>query len=385
MKKIIFINQEAGPLLIDMINVVAKNDIAIILYTGEVIKTYAELDSGVKVRRLCKYKKSNNIFRVITWSLFFFQTISCLIYDLQKDTRIWVSTNPPFAPWLVLFFKNISFIHVYDVYPNALLALPSISKKSLIYKFFLVLNKKAFNKSKKIFTPSDGMKTMLTISTNEEKIKVIPWWADTDFIQPIKKEENKFIEKYNLYDKFLVMYSGNLGLTHNIEKILNTALELRERHDIKFIIIGEGPKKKIVDNFEKKHKLSNLLVLPFQNEEILPHSLASSDISIVLDSFSSDKGGDSTASIPSKTYYLMAAGCAIYAESDITSELNSLIKHYEIGMCDSSHETQGLIDFTQLCKNNHEIFSKYKINSRQASLSFTKSNANFLYDEIIKH
>ena len=385
MKKIIFINQEAGPLLIDMINVFAKKNISIILYTGEVIKTYAELDQDVKIRKLAKYKKSNNIYRVITWILFFLQTISYLIYDLQKDTRIWVSTNPPFAPWLVLFFKNVSFIHVYDVYPNALLALPSISKHSLVYKFFLILNKKAFSKSKKIFTPSNGMKKMLMVSANEEKIKVIPWWADTDFIQPIKKENNKFIKQYNLYDQFLVMYSGNLGLTHNIEKILNTALELKERHDIKFIIIGEGPKKKIVDNFEKKHKLNNLLVLPFQDEEILPHSLASSDISIVLDSFSSKKDGDSTASIPSKTYYLMAAGCAIYAESDSTSELNSLIKHYKIGMCDSSNETQGLIDFTQLCKNNHEIFAKYKTNSRQASLSFTKLNANFLYDEITKH
>ena len=51
MKKIIFINQETGPLLIDMINEVCKKKIDTVLYTGEVIKTYAELDSRVKVRQ----------------------------------------------------------------------------------------------------------------------------------------------------------------------------------------------------------------------------------------------------------------------------------------------------------------------------------------------
>ena len=81
------------------------------------------------------------------------------------------------------------------------------------------------------------------------------------------------------------MYSGNLGLTHNIEKILNTALKLKEVNDIKFVVIGEGPKKNIVDNFALKNQLKNLLVLPYQDEETLPYSLSAGDISIVLDSF----------------------------------------------------------------------------------------------------
>ena len=385
MKKIIFINQETGPLLIDMINEVCKKKIDTVLYTGEVIKTYAELDSRVKVRKLKIYRKNNNFQRIISWVVFFFQTLLFLMHDLKKETRIWVSTNPPFAPWLILFFKNISFVHVYDVYPNALLALPAISKKSLIYKLFLVFNKKTFSKAKIIFTPSDGMKKMLTVSASKEKIKVIPWWVNTDFIQPIQKNDNKFINDNSLHDNFIVMYSGNLGLTHNIEKILNTALELQGDTKVKFVIIGEGPKKKIVDNFEKKHQLENLLVLPFQDEDMLPHSLASADISIVLDSFSSDKSGESTASIPSKTYYLMAAGSVIYAESDSTSELNNLIDKYNLGMCDSSNNTKGLIEFIRICKNNPEIFSMYKINSRKTSLNFTNANAKSLHDEMIKH
>ena len=45
MKKIIFINQETGPLLIDMINIFATKGFNITLYTGEVIKTYENINS----------------------------------------------------------------------------------------------------------------------------------------------------------------------------------------------------------------------------------------------------------------------------------------------------------------------------------------------------
>ena len=216
----------------------------------------------------------------------------------------------------------------------------------------------------------------------KEKIKVINWWADTEFIKPVKKEENRFISENNLEGQFIVMYSGNFGLTHNIEKILNAALFLENDSDIKFVIIGDGPKKKIVDDFEQEHNLSNLLVLPFQSEKILPYSLAASDISVVLDSFSSNKGADSTASIPSKIYYLMSAGTVIYAESDSTSELNRLIKIHDLGMCDSTQNIERFVEFIKLCQGDKNLLEKFKMNSRLASSNYTKQNANLLYEEI---
>jgi glycosyltransferase involved in cell wall biosynthesis len=385
MNRIIFINQVTGPLLIDMINVFVEKKCEVILYTGEIIKTSDDLHRRVKVRKFCPYKKNNNLNRLFTWSLFSLQSLICLMYDLNKTTKIYFSSNPPFLPFMTLLFKNTSYIHIYDVYPNALLALPYITKNSIVYKLFLYFNKKAFRKSEKIFTPSLGMKKMLTSSVDGKKIKIIPWWADTEFIKPIKKEENKFIAEHKLDGKFIVMYSGNFGLTHNIEKILNTALLLKTENNIKFVIIGNGPKKKIVDIFETKHNLENLLVLPFQNEEILPYSLAASDVSIVLDSFSFNEGGDSTASIPSKIYYLMSAGSVIYAESDDTSELNRLINIYDLGMCDSTKGVQKFIEFIKICRDNKEILEKFQKNSRLASLNFTKQNASLLYEEVIKN
>ena len=272
---------------------------------------------------------------------------------------------------------------MYDVYPNALLALRSVNKKSLIYRLFLYLNKKAFARARMVFTPSQGMKNMLIPSTSEGKVKVIPWWTDTDFIRPIPKSENNFLVSHGLEEKFIVMYSGNLGLTHNIEKLLDAALQLKDIDSIQIVIIGGGPKKKTVDDFANIFNLNNLLVLPFQDERILPFSLAAADLAIVFDSFASGGKGESTASIPSKTYYLMAAGSVVYAESDKSSELNRLITNYDIGLCDSSKDVESLVKFIKLCAENPGITAKFRTNSRSASADFTRENATQLFQAIV--
>ena len=384
-KNIIFINQETGPLLIDMINHCVKNDVNAVLYTGKVIKTYADLDDRVKIRNLCTYRKDNAFNRITSWSIFFSQSLLCLIFDIKKDTYLWISSNPPMAPWLNFFFKNKTFVHIFDVYPNALLALPNINKESFIYRVFLKLNKKCFNKAEKIFTPSLGMKMMLEEACISEKIEVINWWANTEFIKPIPKENNIFSKKHNIQDKFVVMYSGNFGLTHNIEKMIAASEAMASYQDIIFLIIGGGPKQEVVKKYISATKAKNLIYLPFQNEDMLPYTLTSADIAVVLDSFSANPGSTSTASIPSKTFYLMAAGNAIYAESDDSSELSRIINHFEIGFCDKSQSLENFIKFIKNCYSDRLLLNKLKENSRNASANFSDKKAALLYESIYQN
>lgn len=382
--KIIFVNQVTGPLLIDIINVFLKNNCEVILYTGRIEKTYADFYKSFKIRYLKNYKRNNSFNRIISWFFFFFQVFFYLIIDLNKKTKIYFSSNPPFIYFLNILFTNKSIIHIYDVYPDALLASKFITNKSLIYRLYSYLNSISFKKSEIVLTPSNGMKVMLSKYINKEKIEIVNWWANTDFIKPINKKSNKFLKKNKIDDKFIVLYSGNFGFTHNIEKILNAALELRLNNNIVFLLIGGGPKKSIVDNFQKKYKLNNLKILPFQDSKTLPYSIASGDISVVLDSFSKGNSKVSTASIPSKTYYLMASGSAIYAECDDVSELKMLIDKYEIGISEANKEILGFVNFIKYCESNKSKLDLFKSNSRKTSLNFTPKNAETLFN-IIKN
>ena len=380
MKNIIFINQDVGPLSIDIINSFINKKFNVLLYTGKITKTYASLNKNVKIRKLIPYKRSYIFSRIFTWIVFYFQVIFFLIFDLKKESKLYLVTNPPILPFLSFFFKNKFYVHVFDVYPNVLLTLPFISKNSFIYKIFSFLNKKIYYKAKNIFVPSKNMAQMVEKYVDANKIIIHSWWSNTEFIKPIKRENNLFIKKYNLENKLVIMYSGNLGLSHDIEAILELALIYKNNKKIKFVIIGEGPKKSLVDDFYQKNRLDNLLVLPFQSKDVLPFSLTSSDISIVT----LDKNA-SMSSIPSKTYYILSAGSALLTISDNKSELSEMVNYFKIGINYDNNNKNEIINFIDKCYNNKVFLKQLKKNSRNASKNFSIDNSQIFSDTINHH
>ena len=107
MKKIIFLNQETGPLLIDIINVFANNGYNVVLYTGEVIKFYAHLDERVNVRKLCRYNKKNNLYRIFSWFL----------SEGESNDQMIMKSLPPDASNLLSGLKEraLTALHDHDI------------------------------------------------------------------------------------------------------------------------------------------------------------------------------------------------------------------------------------------------------------------------------
>lgn len=112
-----------------------------------------------------------------------------------------------------------------------------------------------------------------SIYRKKEKIKIIPNWADVSFLKPCSKADNPFLKEYGLSDKFIVLYSGNLGNTHSVETIVEVAERLRCEQDICFVIIGEGGKKKKIGQMVEEKGLNNCRLLPWQPVERIPYSL----------------------------------------------------------------------------------------------------------------
>jgi hypothetical protein len=70
-----------------------------------------------------------------------------------------------------------------------------------------------------------------------EKIALIPNWSD-DEIEPTDRLNNSLLEKLNIGDRFIVLYSGNIGRTHGIEYLAQAAEKLINNQNIHFIVIG---------------------------------------------------------------------------------------------------------------------------------------------------
>ena len=92
--------------------------------------------------------------------------------------------------------------------------------------------------------------------------------------------------------------------------------------------------------------------------------------------------GAENVSVPSKTYYMMAAGTAILALANKNSELSRLVNKYEIGRVIRPGDIQNIIIFVNEMYQNKIALNKFKQNSRNASFNFTPENAK-KYFEII--
>lgn len=354
--------------MIDIINQHVDKFDEIILLTGFLNPRNQPLDKKVKVHYLKAYNKKSYFKRLLSWTIFTIQSWYFIFLKYRKAFVYFVS-NPPFTVFLALFLKREYVFLIYDVYPDGLIQYNLLKENNFIVKRWKKINKRVFQKSNIIFTIGEGMKTLLSSYVPLEKIKIVPIWTDNSFLQPIPKEKNTFLIKNNLKETFNIIYSGNLGVTHPLEVLLELAEDLKEEK-IKIVIIGEGKKGKLLKALKKEKGLDNVLFLPYQPMDVFPSSLASADIGIVT------LGSEaSQLSVPSKTFNLMSVGVPILCISGADSELEIIINKFQNGKCFRINEKIEILNFIREVRENQNYRNLLTENSIFASKHYSPTNA----------
>ena len=367
-QNIVFINQNSGYLMIDIVNAFKQYECRTII-TGKLIERNIPLDSSIKVEKIISYNRSSAFKRIFTWCFGFAQILWVIKTKYQKSD-LFIVTNPPFTSFIPLFCKNKFSILIYDIYPDALIAYKYIDDKSVIAKIWKRSNRKVFSKAENVFTVGVEMKKVIGQYVDDKKIKIVTNWTDNTSLKPIPKGENIFIKDHKLEDKFVVMYSGNLGHSHSIEVLIEIASAM-ENDNVYFIIIGEGDKKVMIDKMMKQKQLDNCILLPWQDVAMLPFSLSAADIAVVT------LGEEaSNLSVPSKTFNLMSVGVPLLCIADKKSELASLVNRFEIGECFYPSEIEKMIEFISEIKVNLTYRNKLKQNAVKASKQFGSENVS---------
>ena len=381
--KYIFIVQVTRQLTIDIINHFSEKGKKVILLTGIVESNYSELNPNVQVKYLNKHTAVSTARRLLSWFIFTGLSFFYVLFKSRKYHLILITT-PPFIVFLGSFFNRIRkqqfHLVIWDLYPDVLVKMKILKERSFPIKCWAKANIDCFKRAGNLFTLGEHLSAAISQYTEKKPI-IIPNWSNTDFIKPIPKNENLFLHKYNLEDKFIVMYSGNLGLTHNIEAIIETAEKMTGNTMIQFIIIGDGAKKDKIIKWAKDKNLLNIMFLPYQDKQMLPFSLSSADIGIVT----LDEGAENV-SVPSKTYYLLAAGVSMLAFASKNSELGNLVKKHHCGAIFENPDAEEVARYIRELAFDKNKLDSYKENSREASFCYTPKNAELYYDFIcLKH
>lgn len=368
MGEIAIVNQDSGYLMIDIANACCKAGYQVSLITGRLNQRSTPLDPGIEVRHIIKYNRSNSLKRLFTWSVAALQ-ILFLLWFRYRNHRLLLVSNPPFAPLLPLLTRNKFDILIYDLYPDALVEMGYFKRNSVLIKTWESLNKKACRKAERVFTISEGMRSAAQKYAGSKVIEVVPLWTDNSLLKPLPANENPFRLKHRLTDKIVVMYSGNLGLTHNVGLIPVIAKRIQDER-IFFLIVGEGAQKKQLAEKIEAGNLKNILLLPLQPQSELPFSLACADIALITLG-----SGASQLSVPSKTYNFMSVGAALLCIAGRESELAGLVARYNNGVCYQPDQIDEICETINKLAQDEAKLQHMKSASLQASKDFGVENA----------
>jgi colanic acid biosynthesis glycosyl transferase WcaI len=254
-----------------------------------------------------------------------------LLWLPQKDTILGVS-NPPFLSIVLMIVSILSgcryYFIMHDVYPEGLVALGKLSLASPLTKLWCALNRLSYKYASAIIVLGRDMQELLVrnYAIGIDKVVYIPNWSITSTEVPIPFESNSLAQELNLQDKFVVQYSGNMGLWHDIDTFIRAAAKLSNQTNIKFLFIGNGIRLTQAQQLSQELELQNVIWMDFVPKEKLSTSLSCAHVSLI----SLNLGLEGIA-VPCKLYGILGAGRAILAQVPNTSEIAYTVLEEECG------------------------------------------------------
>lgn len=383
-----------GQLIQDLVQYFSRQGVKVRVFTGQPgytndrpLAPKRELLDGVRVRRtrISRFWPQRMRGRAMGGMLFCLRSLLKLFKPGFWGQLLIVTTEPPYlaiVAYLMNYWFGLPYLCiVYDIYPDVAVALGVASEQNRLVRLWRWLNQRIWWRASAIVVLSDTMKAQITTCYPEgaDKIAVIHSWANPDRIYPRPKAKNWFALRYGLDQVFTVLYSGNMGRCHDIDTILEAALELREE-PVQFVFIGSGPKRKELMERVKEANLSRCLFLPYQDQEVLPFSLTACDLSLV----SLVQGVEGLVA-PSKLYGSLAAGRPVAAVCESHSYLRSLLAQGGFGQAFDNGDGMGLATFIRRLMANPELGHQMGDRGRQFLLeNFTPEHCAQQYLEVVR-
>jgi colanic acid biosynthesis glycosyl transferase WcaI len=214
--------------------------------------------------------------------------------------------------------------NVQDIYPDVVVEL-GVLKPGPLLRATSKLERFCYEHADAVTVLSEDLKENVALKTDDPgKIRVIPNFVDIEAIRPLDRE-NSYRREFGLENKLVVMYAGNVGYSQALMPMVQAAASLGDEPDVVFVINGGGVARPELE--QQARGLPNVRFVDMQPAERLAEVLSAADIHLVP-----LKRGLAHASVPSKTYSILAAGRPLLASVDPDSEVARLVENAGCGI-----------------------------------------------------
>lgn len=305
-----------------------------------------EIVNGVKVVRVpvIPRGKGGSIRLALNYLTYLLSaTWISLWYALTRkyDCLFVHETSPVTVGIPAVLVKKIQRIPLYfwvlDLWPESLEAAGGIHNQTILGLFESV-TRWLYRNSDKILISSRGFRSSICEKGNfAAKIIYFPNWSE----ETLSSGEKKNIPE--LPEGFKIMFAGNIGEAQNFENILQVALALKEQKEVQWIVIGDGRKKHVVEDFVQKNGLQDIFhLLGRYDISYMPSFFAEANVMLV--SLRDEPIFNLT--LPAKVQAYMANRKPILAM--LNGEGREIISEAQCGISAGASDVEGMIEAVKL-------------------------------------
>ncbi len=345
-------------------------------YTGTIAKEYREKSvyneniNGIEIIRVRvpEFSKKNKISRIKNLLVYFFKSIIATT-KVENQDYIFAISQPPILGGLLgvvgKWLKKGKLIYnIQDFNPEQTIAVGYAKNKTLL-NCAMEIDKFSCRQAEKIIVVGRDMQKTLDERFNGKEVPnniFINNWINEKEIYPLEENNifvEEFKEKYDLKDKFIIMYSGNIGLYYDLENIIKVIAEFNHVKDVVFAFVGDGTVRENIEQYAKDNKLENVKFIPYQDKDKLNYSLNAADIHWVVNA-----KGIKGVSVPSKIYGVMASGKSVLGVLEKGSEGRVIVEESKCGICIEPGNYNDIKNTIEYILDNKDKVKSMGINGR---------------------
>jgi colanic acid biosynthesis glycosyl transferase WcaI len=326
-----------------------------------------ETIDGVQVHRIWTSQRG----RMHLWGLvldyvtFYLSCAWHLLWILRRGSIVVARTDPPAVSvpvWIVARLRGAALVTwLADLFPEIATELGLPFGSGSLRELIRWVRNRSLKAAAANIVLADSMRSYITgEGIAPTTVRVIRDWAEGASIQPMPKRENPLAREWNLVDRFVIGYSGNMGRAHRFDAIIDAMTRLRERRDVCFLFIGDGIRKQQIAAAVEARGLENVVFQPYQSRARLGFSLTVPDIHLIslnpaLEGFI----------VPSKFYSAAAAGRPTIYIGDSSGDIPTLVTRNNCGLVVGDGDVDGLTAAIERLIDDRDLYWTLATNARR--------------------
>jgi glycosyltransferase involved in cell wall biosynthesis len=289
--------------------------------------------AGVHIRRISRVLGGDIHRHKLLRQLWFCVAALPLLLLRGRPAAFIAQTNPPLivpvAALAALLHRAPLVIVAMDLYPEVLIANGTLRPDSVGASVLRVLFRWAYRRASRVVALGPVMARRLEEKgVDPRRIVEISNWATGDETV-VRGPGNRLRSAWGLDGRFVVMYSGNIGIAHDVETPIRAAvLAAREAPGLRLLFVGKG--SRLAEARRIAERMGAGDVVQFQGlvpTELLPHSLGVADLALVT-----LRAGFEGLVVPSKLLGYLARGVPVLYVGP-PSDAQELVERSGAGRC----------------------------------------------------